>query len=189
MAVLNIIVSPSQVMAEESQGTQFQKAIESRMSEKFATDLWTAWGSKEEMADRELFVSMIKKNLWILLGVFLICGIFIAGPVFRCRDVCSWQGSLAQDFHRKKYRHAVRRMNRRICRQLKKDTCFGVTWKTELEYEHLLRQTYRQVDELTWKSYVRIVKKAAYSEEEPTADEAIACYDVYKSVLYTGFRR
>lgn len=141
------------------------------------------------MTDRNFFIYLLKNNLWVLLCVFVVCGAFAAAPTYRHRDVRSHQERLARDFHEKDYRHAVRLMNRRINRRLKKDTRFGVTWKTDLEYEKLLRQTYRKVDEVTWKSYMRVVKKAAYSNEQPTADEAILCYEVYKSVLYLGFRR
>ncbi len=142
-----------------------------------------------EMTDRDFFIYLIKKNLWVLLCVFVVCGIFVAVPTYRHRNVRSYQERIARDFHDKDYRHAVQLMNRRINRRLKKDTRFGVTWKTDLDYEKLLRQTYRQVDEVTWKSYMRVVKKAAYSNEQPTADEAILCYDVYKTVIYMGFRR
>ena len=147
-----------------------------------------------EMTDRDLFIYLLKKNLRVLLCVFMVCvfvvcGAFVPAPTYRHRDVRSHQERLARDFHEKDYRHAVRLMNRRINRRLKKDTRFGVTWKTDLEYEKLLCQTYRKVDEVTWKSYMRVVKKAAYSNEQPTADEAILCYDVYKRILYLGFRR
>ncbi len=188
---------PENQMQSAPEESQIAEAAEPADSDSAGTDA-AAVGEKSsgnnaalgaEMTDRDFFIYLIKKNLWVLLCVFVVCGIFVAVPTYRHRNVRSHQERIARDFHDKDYRHVVQLMNRRINRRLKKDTRFGVTWKTDLEYEKLLRQTYRQVDEVTWKSYMRVVKKAAYSNEQPTADEAILCYDVYKTVIYMGFRR
>ncbi len=57
---------------------------------------------------------------------------------------------------------------------------------SDAEYLTVLKKTYPQIDEAQWDAYFALVRKAVYSKEHLTAEEAKFCYDVYKTVILNG---
>lgn len=102
------------------------------------------------------------------------------------------------EIQEKQNRRAVRRINRRIYRRLTGGGAisaghvrlFGADsgmakagWLaiTDAEYEKRLVRAYPSVPPQDWASYMRIVKKAAFSGEPVDADEVTFCYRIYQT--------
>ena len=51
------------------------------------------------------------------------------------------------------------------------------------EILQVLKETYPQIEEARWDAYFTLVRKAAYSKEQLTIEEAKLCYEVYRTVL------
>lgn len=96
---------------------------------------------------------------------------------------------LKREIHRGMNRQAVQRMNRRLYRRL--------LWRrkkpdirlTDPEYESLLARTYPGVSKEDWKHYMEIVKEAAFSDREPSAESVQFCYQIYTAPETVGRRR
>ncbi len=54
---------------------------------------------------------------------------------------------------------------------------------SDAEYLKVLKETYPQIEEARWDAYFTLVRKAAYSKEQLTIEEAKLCYEVYRTVL------
>lgn len=109
-----------------------------------------------------------------------------------------YREALWAELRKKQNRRAVMRMNRRIYRRLQGGGFWpmghirfsghaggkaGVQWLgiTDIEYEQKLAAAYPAILPQAWAEYMRIVKKAAFSQEEVLAQEVQLCYQIYQT--------
>lgn len=133
--------------------------------------------------------SMLKRGIKVVVWVLAVTAGIAGAVMLRRRYVRSYQERLNSDFRKKKYKRAVRRMNRRIYKHLKHDAKHGDSCRSDREYEKLLRQMYPQISEASWKEYMQIVQKAVFSNENLTVEEAMACYEVYRVLFSLGLEQ
>ena len=88
--------------------------------------------------------------------------------------------SIYRAFRRKWNRIAVCRINRTVYRRLCRKKHVRKKKLTDEEYAGLLTEAYPDVDAETWERYMEIVKKASFSKEEITDEEAEVCMQVYR---------
>lgn len=102
--------------------------------------------------------------------------------------VLFWQGRkflhryhmlLEREMSKRRYRKAVKRMNRRIYKRLLRAGKIRKWNLKDKEYEQLLIKCYPQIRKDDWSEYMRIVKAAVFSSNELTEEEAQFCYQVY----------
>lgn len=134
---------------------------------------------------------------WAGVAVLVLAVILAAVCAVRY-GIRRYHRELWQELKRKQNRRAVMRINRRIYRRLQgggimpmghirlfgqNGTKAGVHWLgiTDLEYERKLARAYPAITPQQWAEYMRIVKKAAFSEEAVLPQEAAFCYQVYQT--------
>jgi hypothetical protein len=89
---------------------------------------------------------------------------------------------LIRDMTRKRNAKAIRRINKRIYKKLRRERkLFGKELR-DADYEELLTKTYPGISAENWKQYMVIVKKAAFSNEAMEEAEAEFCYRIYCSL-------
>jgi hypothetical protein len=87
------------------------------------------------------------------------------------------------EIRRKHYRGAVKCVNRRIYRKLRRRMHMRNRSITDHEYEQLLYRAFSQIPPEKWGRYMEIVKKAAFSGEGPEEAEAVFCREIYYDLL------
>ncbi len=128
------------------------------------------------------FIGGIGKNLrpiLIVLGISLVV-IVVIYVVLRIRH--EYRQQLMRQIRRKHTSHAIRIMNRRIYRKLR---LTGKVVKLNLRddgYEDILKKTYTDIPKEDWERYMAIAKKAAFSNQEFSAEEVRFFYEIYRKV-------
>jgi transglutaminase-like putative cysteine protease len=89
---------------------------------------------------------------------------------------------LLRDMRRKRNAKAVRRINQRIYRKLRRKCRYMGNKLRDADYEELLIKTYPDISAGDWKTYMTIAKKAAFSNETMEDAEAEFCYRIYCSL-------
>lgn len=131
------------------------------------------------------------------LGVLVLA--VLCAAVFAVRlGIRRYRQALWEEIQRKQNRRAVMRINRRIYRRLQgggiRSTGHirfaghgsgraGIQWLgiTDAEYERKLARAYPSILLRDWTEYMRIVKKAAFSEEAILPQELTFCYQIYQT--------
>ncbi len=122
----------------------------------------------------------------LLIGMAAFAGCAIA--LVR-RQIRTYHELLNRDLRRKRYKKAVKRMNRRIYKRLKRTQRTARTHLKDREYESLLMECYKEIETKDWQKYMNIVKKAAFSAGAPEQEEAMFCYEIYKKIVLDRSRR
>ena len=106
-----------------------------------------------------------------------ICGLFVLGIVgYRHQK----QKRLGELYWRKQhYRKYVRFINRRLYRKLRRKGLLRGTQITDAAFAEVLSKGKRGLSEEDAVRYMKIVKKAAFSGEALTREEAVFCCKVY----------
>lgn len=81
-------------------------------------------------------------------------------------------------------RKAVRAINRRFYKQLRKRRPGTVVLKSDEEYLAALKKQYPQITAEEWESYLTVVRRTAYSREKIEREEAQMCYALLKRIGY-----
>jgi transglutaminase-like putative cysteine protease len=89
---------------------------------------------------------------------------------------------LIRDMRRKRNAKAIRRINQRIYRRLRRKCLYTGNKLRDADYEELLIKTYPDISAGDWKQYMTIAKKAAFSNETMEDAEAEFCYRIYCSL-------
>jgi transglutaminase-like putative cysteine protease len=93
-----------------------------------------------------------------------------------------YQQVLIRDMTRKRNAKAIRRINQRIYKKLRRERkLFGKELR-DADYEELLAKTYPGISAEDWKQYMVIVKKASFSNEAMEEADAEFCYRIYCSL-------
>lgn len=114
----------------------------------------------------------------LLIGIAVLVG---GGIALVRRQIQMYHERLNRDLRRKKYRKAVKRINRRIFKKIKRRVNVGRNVK-DSEYERLLKEHFTEISSDEWTQYMNIVKKAAFAGEELEEKEAMFCYEIYKRI-------
>lgn len=88
------------------------------------------------------------------------------------RRIVWWQ-TIRSDIEKGATRRVVRVLNRRLYKRLRRKRAGILILGSDEEYLAALKRQYPQED---WESYLAVVRKAVYSQEEISAEEAKACY-------------
>lgn len=123
---------------------------------------------------------IVGKIMLLLIATAAACGCVIT--LVR-KHIRKYHELLDRDIRRKRYRRAVRRMNRRIYKKLRRTAKLRRAHMKDREYEQHLADTFGEISATTWAEYMVIVKKAAFSGEELTQKEAMFCYEIYRTIL------
>lgn len=127
---------------------------------------------------------MIKLGGALLAIWFIILGIVV---LIR-RKKRRYEELLLLDMRRGKYNRAIKRINRRLYRKLKRLHVAGGDKLTDYSYEQLLMERFPQIEAHKWKRYMQIVKKAAFSKEEMQKEETLFCFEIYRLTMLDGKR-
>jgi hypothetical protein len=125
----------------------------------------------------------------LLFVVVIVLAVAVAVPalavgIFRLirKRIRAYRDYPGFEIRRKHYRGAVRCINRRIYRRLCRRTGRRGAHLKDLEYGRLLAQTYGQIPPEQWGNYMEIAKKAAFSGEVVTEQDAVFCYGIYRAL-------
>lgn len=111
----------------------------------------------------------------------LLCAVLIllVIRIYRHRNM-QYRRRLKYLLKKKRYRKAVRSMNRRIYKNLIHTGKIRKADFRDADYEALLCRSYQHISKEDWKRYMQIVKKAAFSGEEIEESDAGFCYQIYQ---------
>lgn len=112
--------------------------------------------------------TLIKTVLIVLCSAAVCVGLVLIIK----KLVTAYNEYIYGEFRRRRYRTAVKRMNRRLYKKLRHTGKIRRKDITDEEYEDLLVQLYPEITACDWHLYMEIVKKAAYSREEIAREEA-----------------
>lgn len=116
--------------------------------------------------------------------VFVILGIVAAATVWlmilrtlRCRS--AWWRTVRLNIENGAARSALKVLNRRLYKRLRRSRGGILTLRSDEEYLAALKRSYPRED---WESYLAVVRKAVYSQEEIGVEEAKKCYMLLRRV-------
>lgn len=89
---------------------------------------------------------------------------------------------IQDDMGRMRNRSAVLKINRLVYRRLRRKRHILRHYVTDAEYAKMLKSAYPQVDENVWDRFMELAKKASFSRNEITSEEAAFCRSVYQKI-------
>lgn len=111
----------------------------------------------------------LTKIIAVVFCLAAVCGIAF---LLTKKAVVSYNEYIYGELRHRRYKTAVKRINRRLYKKLRHGGKIRSRNITDEEYEELLVNLYPEIGAKDWHMYMDIVKKAAYSREEIAKEEA-----------------
>lgn len=119
-----------------------------------------------------------------LLWMAAVAGsvVFILAVI--CRQMLRYYFNMPlRDIRTGNHRQAVRRMNRRIYRRMRARSRMARRYLTDDEYERMLKSVFQQISIEDWSRYMRIVREAAFAQDEVSLEDVRFCFRKYRKIL------
>lgn len=123
------------------------------------------------------------KILPMLLKMLAAAGLVCSMIYIIRKLVKEYHEKLNRKLRSKKYRGAVRLINRRIYNKLRRMGKIRKRYVTDTEYEEILGAVFTKADADEWRHYMEIVKKAAFSDVDISKNEAYFCHKIYQRIV------
>jgi len=165
----------------ESTETQVENTQEETQTEEESENSEENVANGEDDVEEEPSEDLQKiLNVLGVVGVIALLGAVIVAVVKY--GVSHYEAALTQEIEKKMNRRAVKRINRRLYRQLrfcKVSSYFQRKW-SDVVYRDALVERFTDVSEEEWDRFMDIVKKNHYSHETISDEEMQYCYECYK---------
>ena len=126
-------------------------------------------------------LSQGQKIATFVIGILIILVVLILVLYCVVRLQRNYRNVLLKELRKKQNIRAVKRMNRRIYKNVRKLVPAQFSSMTDAEYEARLKKMYPAVSEEDWEQYMRIAKKAAFSQLAISDEEGLFCYHIYRT--------
>ena len=126
-------------------------------------------------------LSQGQKIATFAIGILIILVVLVLVLYCVVRLQRNYRNVLLKELHKKQNIRAVKRMNRRIYKNVRKLVPAQFSSMTDAEYEARLKKMYPAVSKEDWEQYMRIAKKAAFSQLAISEEEVRFCYHIYKT--------
>ena len=126
-------------------------------------------------------LSQGQKIATFVIGILIILVVLILVLYGVVRLQRNYRNVLLKELRKKQNIRAVKRMNRRIYKNVRKLVPAQFSSMTDAEYEARLKKMYPAVSEEDWEQYMRIAKKAAFSQLAISDEEVRFCYHIYRT--------
>ena len=176
---------PSESGGENGAGGTLGNGKENGAGESGVSEPDHTQGSEGDFSDdREEQTASGSGGILALAGKLLLRAVLllavIAAAVFIVKNrIHAYYRIVDREIDRHCYRRAVRRINRRLYRRLRFSGALHVPHPTDKQYGDALKETFREIPEEVWDSYMCIVRQAAFSREGVTDEQAKLCRAVY----------
>lgn len=129
---------------------------------------WAVFGQNGPLRVSHVFGGLLGSLLAAGAGYLLVKGLI--------RRKKSWWEKIRAGIAGGSSRKAVRAINRRLYRQLRRKRAGAVFLRSDEEYLKALKQQYPQISGEEWERYFGVVRQAVYSREAIGREEAEMCY-------------
>ena len=126
-------------------------------------------------------LSQGQKIATFVIGILIILVVLVLVLYCVVRLQRNYRNVLLKELHKKQNIRAVKRINRRIYKNVRKLVPAQFSSMTDAEYEARLKKMYPAVSKEDWEQYMRIAKKAAFSQLAISEEEVRFCYHIYKT--------
>lgn len=126
-------------------------------------------------------LSQGQKIATFAIGILIILVVLLLVLYCVVRLQRNYRNVLLKELHKKQNIRAVKRINRRIYKNVRKLVPAQFSSMTDAEYEARLKKMYPAVSKEDWEQYMRIAKKAAFSQLAISEEEVRFCYHIYKT--------
>lgn len=115
-----------------------------------------------------------------LLGILTAAGLIWLAVVLLLRRKAVWWEKVKADIENGSTRRAVKVINRRLYKRLRRKRAGILILGSDQAYLAMLKQQYPGIAKEEWESYLDVVRKAVYSQEEICPEQARGCYALLK---------
>ncbi len=175
--------SSEQPMGSENENDegQFDSNVKDIYSDVQAAGSQDVQGTANGTADRSENVLL----RWgaVLMAVCLAGALFYGGYRLTNKKRGAKERLLAGYIRYGYTRKAVEMINRRLYRILVKKTHKSSKKLSDADYLTALKEVFPQIGEKEWEMYFEVFRRAAYSQESISQEEAGSCYKMYQTVM------
>lgn len=111
-----------------------------------------------------------------LLGILAAVGLVWRTVLWLLRRRSAWWEKVRADIESGSARSAVKVINRRLYKRLRQRRAGLLALGSDQEYLNALRQQFPRIGQEDWDRYLEVVRKAVYSREEISPEQARECY-------------
>lgn len=112
----------------------------------------------------------------VLAGILAAAGLVWLIVFWLLRRRTVWWEKVRTDIESGSARSAVKVINRKMYKRLRRKRAGFLTLGSDQEYLAALQQQYFGITQKDWENYLEVVRKAVYSQEEISPEQARSCY-------------
>lgn len=114
------------------------------------------------------------------LGVLTAAWLTCLAVVRLLRRRTAWWEKIREDMEKGSAGRAIKVLNRRLYKRLKRRRAGILTLRSDREYLEALCRQYPRIPREEWENYMEVVQKAVYSQEEIGPEQARGCYNLLR---------
>ena len=114
------------------------------------------------------------------LGVLTAAWLTCLAVVRLLRRRTAWWEKIREDMEKGSAGRAIKVLNRRLYKRLKRRRAGILTLRSDREYLEALCRQYPRIPREEWEDYMEVVQKAVYSQEEIGPEQARGCYNLLR---------
>lgn len=133
---------------------------------------WAVFGQNGSLRVSHVFFAV--------LGILAAACLTYLAVVWLFRRRTVWWEKVRMDIERGGARRAVKVLNRKLYKRLKRRRAGILALRSDREYLAALCRQYPRISRQEWEGYLEVVQRAVYSQEEIGAEQARSCYNLLR---------